>query len=305
MGTLDRADVERLGLYRISPGVAGWLLELFLTPAALFLFLYGLAFAFAGSRPHAFQIAAIPAVLCLLPNVTFFLHILMEQRSSRADILYLRNYANSQFFEHTLTRDVGALQMLVRSILRPPFDTVSLFPPGSNPDDERRDKRRKLKRGVHDVFTLRTKNDATWKTAVEHLLGESRLVIVECGQVDGGFAWELGRIPEIADVGKVLLVSDKDGQEHAEGIRRRLLGPDGGHGVLADQVPLIVMESATFKDDLMTAVRERAPDFDEVAQERAPAILVEIALKGLTILLTVVWWLSVVAALVAVARLAV
>ena len=92
MGTLDRADVERLGLYRISPGVAGWLLELLLTPAALFLFLYGLAFAFAGSRPHAFQIAAIPAVLCLLPNVTFFLHILMEQRSSRADILYLRNY---------------------------------------------------------------------------------------------------------------------------------------------------------------------------------------------------------------------
>lgn len=308
MGTLDHASLERLGLYRTSPGVVGWLLELIVTPAVIFLLLFGLAFAFAGSRPHAFEIAAIPAVLCLLPNVTFFLHIQMERRSSRTGILYLRNYAKRHFFENTHTRDIGALQMLVRGILRPPFDTVSLFPPASSPEDERRDRRSKLKRGVHHVFTLRTKDDDTWKAAVEHLLGVSRLVIVECGQIDGGFAWELGRIPEFVDLGKVLLVSDEDGQQHAEEIRRRLLGADGGHGGLADQVPLIVMKPVTgtnFKDDLITAVRERAPDFDEMARERAPAILVEIVLKLLTIVFTVAWWLSVVAAVVVVAMLAV
>ncbi len=282
----------------------GWLQELFLTPAVIFLLLFGLAFAFAGSRPYAFEIAAYPAVLCLLPNVTFFLHIQMERWSSRADILYLRNYAKRHFFEHTLTRDTGALQMLVRGILRPPFDTVSLFPPASTPEDERRDRRSKLKRGVHHVFTLRTKDDDTWKAAVEYLLKVSRIVIVECGQIDGGFAWELGRIPEFADPGKVLMVSDKDGQQHAEEIRRRLQGADGRH----DEIPLFVIEPGAgnnFKDNLITAVRERASDFDEVAQERAPAILVEIVLKLLTMVFTVVWWLSIVVAVVAVAMLTV
>lgn len=308
MSKLDHAEMGRLGLYRISPGVVGWLLELLQTPALLFIFLFALAYAFAGSRAYAVEIAAIPAGLSMLPTVTLFLHLLMERRSSRTDILYLRSYAKPDLLGHALTRDVGVLQMVVRGILRPPFDTVSLFPPASSPEEEEQDRRRKLKRGIHHVFTLRTKDDDTWKAAIEHLMGEARLVIVECHEVDGGFAWELDRIPEIADLGKVLLVSDETGQEHADEIRTRVLGSASGAGANADEVPLFIMDSApgsTFKDDLLAAVRERAPDFDEVAQARALAILVEVALKVLTIALTFLWWLSVVVAIVTVGMLAI
>lgn len=308
---LDHTVMERLGLYRTSPGRLGWLSELFRAPALSFLIVFALAWSLSGSRPHAFLIAGIPAAIYLLANTMFLLATLVDRRNCWADVLYLRSYAKPSSLKTAFSRDVGWLQLLVRGVIRPPYDIVSLFPPAKSEDDELRDARRTLKRGIHHVFSLRTKDDDDWETAVDYLLRDSKLVIVEASRIGGAFALELDRIPAMIDARKVLVVSDEADRQHGEEIQARLLRSYRDQGVSGDHIPLVVSGPLNsrrafkaFKNDLIAAVKEGAPYSEEFLLQRAKLIAPELLLKMLSQVFVILVWPSYAAAVVAVFLLA-
>lgn len=312
MGTPDDTEMERLGLYRISPGILGWLSELFTVPIRLLILLGALAWAFGISHQYAIILVVTPAALSFLPNLTFLLSTVLESRSHHADVLYLRNYSKPSFVSGTFAHDVGGLQLLVKGHLRPPYDTVSLFPPAKSDAERQQDARRRLRRGVHHVFTLRTRDDASWEAAVDHLLVSCRLIIVECYRVDGGFAWELQRIPEVVDANKVILVADVDDRTYADEINSLLVSEYRKKGASPEaRIPIIIRETESraaatqFKERLIATVREHAPYSDEFLQQRSKPIAIEILLKMLTMVLTFAWWVGLGGAIIALVVLAV
>lgn len=303
---LDKAEMQELGLYRISPGILGWLTELFARPIYLFLIIGGVAWITEFSHQYSTLIIFSAPALNFLSSILFLISNIRERNTNNADILYLRNYSKPAASNNLMLRDVGVVQSLVKAILRPPYDTVSFFPPaGKDPQKQRRDRRLLQRRGIPNVFTVRTRDDSLWKPAVSHLMANTRLVIVECYRIEGGFCWELRQLPKLVDPDKVILVGEKDDQSYADEIKTFLEKEylDQNSSLEVD-IPIITFEPKSrvdfqeFKNRLMATVRERAPYSDQFLQQRSVVIWGELLPRILQSVFDLAHWVSILGAFI-------
>jgi hypothetical protein len=296
MPVLTDADLDGLGLYRISPATPIWIANVVALPL-LILAVGWLFHAWWLRSMVALMAFVVPALLLFLMSLTFALWTRAERRSHHADILYVRSYSK-ETPETAFLHGPSVLQLLVKGLPRPPYDIVSLFPPPAGRQQRYQDAMRT--RGISHSFAFRTRDDEAWKNAIDHFIERCRLVIIECHRMAGGFEWEIHRMIERADPRRILLVADEPDRASADEIHAFLTnGFRKKHGTTDIAIPVLVNNPANpgrFSAALLETVRQLAPWTRQLMNERVRPVAWALALRILNQLFTVLFWISVVLA---------